>query len=159
MSGPSTTRLPVGSPRLLDARRRQLVAAGGLAFLALAIPSGCDDHIIGQGIPLTTTCTREPALDWENFGDGLVGHWCRGCHSVELREGQRAGAPPGVDFNSYEDVQLWADRISARAVESESMPPAGGLSDTERAQLGEWLRCDVLPSIGQVSGEAPEEGS
>ena len=95
-------------------------------------------------------------LDWDNFGDGLIGRHCRPCHGENVRVGQRGDAPIGVDFDTYEDIQTWATSIQQQAVDSESMPPAGGMLPVERDQLGEWLRCEILPSLGDVD---VQEGS
>src|SRR5688500_13357766 len=130
-----------------------------LAILALVVPTACDDHVIGHGAPIGASCMREPPLDWENFGDAIIGRHCRPCHGEEVRQGLRAEAPPNVNFDTYEDVQLWADRIQVRSVDSESMPPAGGMQPIERQQLGEWLRCEVFPSLGQFDAPPEEEGS
>jgi hypothetical protein len=151
MSGTSSETRP--------SRRRQPLAVGGLPFraalglFALLAPSACDDHLIGHGVPIGTSCLRDPPLDWENFGDGLVGRHCRPCHGENVRLGQRGDAPLGVDFDTYDDVVEWADAIYDQAVDSESMPPAGGMNPDERAQLGEWMRCEVLPSLGNVVQE------
>lgn len=134
------------------------LAAGSCVLLALSAPTGCDDHVIGQRAPISTSCLREPPLTWDNFGDGIIGRHCRPCHSSVVRAGQRAEAPPDVNFDTYEDVLLWADLIQARAVHSETMPPAGGMQPIERQQLGEWLRCEVLPALGQVDVQ-PEQGA
>ena len=101
-----------------------------------------------------TSCLRQPPLTYENFGDNLLDRHCNSCHSVYSREGQRGQAPLGVDFDTWDDVLEWADRIDARSVSSETMPPAGGMIPEERVLLGEWLRCEVYPALGQV-GVAP----
>src|SRR5687768_13617973 len=108
-------------PSASPAPRRPLLA-GVLALCALLFPSACDDHLIGFSAPITTNCNREPPLTYENFGQGFVDQFCRGCHGVNKRVGQRAGAPLGVDFDTFEDIVFWADRIEARAVDTEGMP-------------------------------------
>jgi cytochrome c5 len=124
-----------------------LLLAGPALLLATGI--SCDDHVIGHGVPITNTCLRDPPLTWENYGDYIIGRQCRPCHSVYSREGQRADAPEGVDFDSWDDVLEWVDRIQARSVDTETMPPAGGMLREERVLLGEWLRCEVYPALGQ----------
>lgn len=145
-----------------DARspwNRRTLAGGALVWAALLVPSGaCDDHVIGHGAPIGTACLRDPPLSWENFGDGIIGRHCRGCHSVYVREGQRGDAPLGVDFDSWEDVLTWADRIQARTVDDTTMPPAGGMVPTERLLIGEWMRCEVFPALGQVDLVGTGEG-
>ena len=129
--------------------------AGALWVALVAVPS-CDDHIVGEGIPFTTTCLRRPPLDYDNFGDGIIGRQCRPCHSALQREAQRGGAPEGVDFDNEQDVLDWASEIHVWAIELEAMPPAGGMLALERDLLGEWLRCDVLPRVGLIDAEPGE---
>ena len=120
-------------------------------LVALLASVGCGDEIVGQGVPLTNTCLREPPLDYDNTGDGLIGRHCRPCHSRYVREAFRAGAPMGMDFDDEQDVHDWAVLIEEQAIELQTMPPAGGMQAEERIQLDEYLRCDVFPSIARAS--------
>jgi uncharacterized membrane protein len=86
---------------------------------------------------------RDPALSWENFGEGFVTRYCTSCHGADVPEADRNDAPDGVDFDSLEDVVAWASRIEARAVDFADMPPGGGPGPEERHRLAEWLECDV----------------
>lgn len=87
----------------------------------------------------TADCT---ILTYENFGKGFMETWCRGCHTRNLDEADRQGAPVGVDFDFLEDVRLWNARILARATtEPPTMPIGGGNTPEERALLEEWLVC------------------
>ncbi len=127
-----------------------------LMVLTLGL-AACGDEIVGQGVPLTNTCLREPPLDYDNTGDGLIGRHCRPCHSAFVREAQRAGAPGDINFDDEEDVLEWADLIQLEAIELQTMPPAGGMLPGERDELEEYLRCDVFPSLGRSSVGRPEE--
>lgn len=110
----------------------------------------CDDHILGEGGPaVSLSCLRDPPLTYENFGDAILDRHCNSCHSIYSRVGQRGDAPLDVNFDTWEDVVAWADRIQARGVDDKNMPPAGGMVDQERVLLGEWLRCEVFPSLGE----------
>src|SRR5690348_8889382 len=111
---------------LLTPRRRQSLTVAGFVVFTIALPSACDDHLIGDAAPITTSCLREPPLDWENFGAGIIGRFCLGCHGINMREGQRMGAPPDINFDTYEDVVKWADGIKADTIDSDRMPPSGG---------------------------------
>jgi hypothetical protein len=81
---------------------------------------------------------------------------CNGCHSVLIPEAQRQGAPSGVDFNTYADVIEWHDRIIARGtlkvLDTPSMPPGGGPSESELAQALEWLECEVAKDKAALAG-------
>jgi hypothetical protein len=110
----------------------------------------CDDHLIGDAVPIGLGCTRDPPLTYDNFGKAILKRHCGACHSDFVREEQRGMAPLGIDFNKWEYVLEWADRIEVRAVEELTMPPTGTMTPIEREMLGEWMRCDVLPQIGEV---------
>ncbi len=87
-------------------------------------------------------CSDALAPTWDNFGEAFTLNWCQGCHSAGLGDGQRSGAPEGIDFNAHTDVLEWRDRIESRAAaETPSMPPTGGPSEAELALLRQWLVC------------------
>lgn len=120
----------------------------------------CDDHIIGHGVPIRNNCLRDPPLTYENFGKGMIGRHCLSCHSEYVRENLRGEAPLGIDFDTWDDVLEWSDRIVARSVDTDGMPPAATMLPLEREMLGEWMRCEVLPLQGEVDlgGGEEEEG-
>jgi hypothetical protein len=64
-----------------------------------------------------------------------------------------------VDFDTWEDVLFWGERILVRAIDEDTMPPAGGMVPEERIGLEEWLRCEVLPAIGQFETGPETEGT
>ena len=87
-------------------------------------------------------CPPDSALTAEDFGGPFVLTYCTGCHHVALAEGERAGAPLGVDFETLDKVRQHADRIWARSGDhNATMPPIGPAPADERARLGEWLAC------------------
>lgn len=45
-------------------------------------------------------CPEDSILTAENFGAPFMLTHCTGCHHVSLKEGERAGAPLGVDFET-----------------------------------------------------------
>jgi hypothetical protein len=122
------------------------------ALLALA---GCGADPKDTGGP-ADDCDRSPPLDWHNFGKGFVDKHCNGCHSVLYEGGRRQGAPVGVDFNTYEDVLSWRERIRARSttavLDTPTMPPGGGPSTEELARLEEWLSCEVAKDAAALGG-------
>jgi len=131
----------------------------GLFCFSVLAGASCDDHLIGAAAPIGLGCTRDPPLTYENFGKGILDRHCNGCHSDFMRAGQRGDAPLDVNLNKWEYVLQWADRIQVRAVDQLDMPPTGTMVPLERAQLGEWLRCDVLPQIGEVQLSTTGGGS
>lgn len=117
-----------------------------MRFVWLLWLSGC-----ASGGEDSSTCDREPALSYDNFGEGLLGRHCNGCHSSLLPASHREDAPVGVDFDTYADVLHWAERIEARSVGADAdMPPGGGPTDEEREMLGEWLACEVFLDAGRL---------
>jgi hypothetical protein len=60
-----------------------------------------------------------------------------------LPESERQGAPDGVDFDSHDDAQLWADRIRVRVLDSGDMPPVGDPNAGDLLALEEWLDCGL----------------
>jgi uncharacterized membrane protein len=93
-------------------------------------------------------------VDYENYGQGFMMTWCTPCHNSALEPGgsgendPRSGAPEGVDFNTNEGVQLWRDRIIARATGGgPTMPPGGGPTSEDLALLLEWLECGAPEHI------------
>ena len=117
--------------------------------LLLGCSGGADDSA-------AVDCDREPPLTFDNFGEAFLSKHCTGCHSV-LHEGNlREGAPLGVDLNTYADVLMWAERIDSRVLDTLDMPPGGGPSEDERAQLHEWLQCGVYPDEAALAEEESE---
>lgn len=115
-----------------------------LAWVALLLPLGCNSE--GGDSAEADPCERTPALSYDNFGHSLMDQQCAGCHSSLMPEGQRGGAPLGVDLDTYAGVLQWVERVEVRATGPEpTMPPGGGLSDEESAHLVEWLDCAVFP--------------
>ena len=98
-------------------------------------------------------CDRDPPLDYDSFGEGVMNKHCTGCHSSYLPDGQRYGAPLGVDLNTYQGVLTWAERIRDRTLDLETMPPGGGLSEQDLLMIDEWLRCDVARDLELLSAE------
>lgn len=92
--------------------------------------------------PTVATAECDPALDWASFGEGWFATWCTTCHSSSLEGELRGGAPPGIDFDRWEDVTALQDLVAASALgEEPRMPPGGGPTDAQRAALAAWLAC------------------
>ena len=129
--------------------------------VAAGFTTGCDDVVFNGREPSVNSCLRSPPLGWENFGEGHMDKHCNGCHSSLLdRVELRNGAPLGSDFDTYDGVLLWADRIHTRGVVQVSMPPGGGPSAQELTLFEEWLLCEVFPDAAEITNDTdppPEE--
>lgn len=125
-------------------------AERGLALLLLVAAPGCrDDAPPDEGSMETTEGDMESngaddRVTYDNFADGFIRNWCRGCHSSALTGDARSGAPEGVDLGSREEVERWGDRLLERATgPSPTMPPAGGPSPMERELLRQWVNAGM----------------
>ena len=72
---------------------------------------------------------------------GIVQQRCTSCHSATPSDEVFTVAPGGVMLDSLPEIRQWASRIKARTIDASDMPFMNktGMSDLERAQLGEWL--------------------
>jgi hypothetical protein len=111
-----------------------------LVFTACGGPEDTDP-LCDRGVPLT----------YESFGRGFLDTHCNGCHSSIIAPAQRNGAPTGIDFDTYEGVLQFSERLEVRVIAAavddddatNPMPPGGGPTAEELAMLHEWLSCDV----------------
>ncbi len=83
--------------------------------------------------------TEGPASFAEAYA--VVQQRCTVCHSAEPADRTSGPMPGGVAFDTPEQVLARADRIRARAVDTETMPPgnATNMTAAERRVLGRWL--------------------
>lgn len=94
-------------------------------------------------------CPEDSLLTTENFGGPFILTYCTGCHHSSLGAGERAGAPPDMNFDTLAEVRAHAPRIWARAADDNaSMPPIGAPAADERTRLGEWLACGAPSAAG-----------
>jgi uncharacterized membrane protein len=66
---------------------------------------------------------------------------CAVCHSADAADRTFGPAPGGVAFDTPAQIRARIDRIRARAVETQTMPPANKtfMTEEERALLGRWI--------------------
>ena len=87
-------------------------------------------------------CADAPTLTYDTFGNGFLATYCNGCHGAGVPD--RQGAPEAFVFDTREQVDMFADRILARAIPAEGvtpMPPAGGVTPDDLERLEIWLTC------------------
>lgn len=89
--------------------------------------------------PAPGACDDAPRVTWDEWGHGFLLTQCQGCHASTAPE--RYGATDGVFFDTVEDACTWAERIEARVLDDETMPPAGGLTQDEKLLLSTWIEC------------------
>jgi uncharacterized membrane protein len=119
---------------------------GAGALLLVAALAACAD-------PTADRCVHDPPLTYDDFGRRFLDTYCAGCHSSLHPAGTRLrqGAPAGVDFDTYRGLLEWADRVEARATgEAPTMPPGGGPTGQELANLAEWLGCAVADDVAAL---------
>ena len=90
-----------------------------------------------EGTQDTGVCS---VLTHQNFGAAFMVEHCQGCHSSYLLEGERAGAPTNISFDTEADVVQWVDLI-VREISTQRMPPMGGIAEAELQRSLEWLDC------------------
>lgn len=96
--------------------------------------------LLGCGDPESVDPSCETSmLRWENTG-GIVLGYCAPCHGQDVSDATRQSAPSSVNLDTYDGVYSHRERVHARVLEG-TMPPGGGLTDTDVALLDEWLRC------------------
>ncbi len=88
-------------------------------------------------------CKEGTSLDYDNFGESFFLSYCTSCHSSQLAEGERAGAPVTINLNSLSDIQIWRQKIlsTSGSPAGNTMPPVDHVPSEERVALREWLNC------------------
>ena len=129
-----------------------------LALLGALILSSCRPAEPGGFRPRIDACATGTHTSWENTGRPITLAWCVPCHSGALVPDERQGAPEEVNFDDYEAVVLWADRIRVRATEAMDMPPMGGVPQEDLDALAEWIDCSLPGGTAATSGfcDAPD---
>lgn len=111
-----------------------------MKWLSLLSLVACSDKAI-DSVPLdTSSCETLPVVNYANFGEGFITHYCQGCHASTAPD--RYDAPEAITFDDAAQIWALSDRILARAAaDPPTMPPAGGTSEDDRTKLIWWLTC------------------
>jgi hypothetical protein len=145
---PSTTNRESGNPAGTDTAHVEqtddsgLVATDDSAVGDDSEPPGTDDSAIpavddSADPDVSASCDW---MTWENVGQPYFKTWCTACHSSDLPEEKRQGAPMGCNLDTYADVVAWSPDIQAKLLAG-TMPPTGTPpQDLEHAVL-DWLEC------------------
>jgi len=104
-----------------------------IGLIALVALAAC-------GTDVDPTCTKS-TLTYETFGAPFMSDWCLGCHSAGVDAAMRQLAPIDVNFDTIAEVRTQSRSILETTSTMQTMPPAGGPSDSDRELLAEWLSC------------------
>jgi uncharacterized membrane protein len=77
-------------------------------------------------------------VHYNNFGEAFMVQNCLGCHHPESNN--RQGAPQDVVLDNLDNIVQYNERIQIR-IEEQTMPPQGGLSESNREMAILWLDC------------------
>lgn len=77
-------------------------------------------------------------VSYENGLKAILDANCISCHATGAQGADRSGAPNGVNFDTYSATVESADRADSQ-IQSGGMPPAGPLSDLEKAIFQAWI--------------------
>ncbi|NCG17573.1 MAG: hypothetical protein GWP91_00970, partial [Rhodobacterales bacterium] len=120
-----------------------------ITLVSLLVIVGCDQVSwlgakpiqVEPSVPTPDSC--EDAPQFATVAEPILVQWCVGCHTSQFEGSDRSGAPTGIDFDTYQGAFANAaaiDRV-AGGLDGSTMPPAGGITDEERALLREWVSC------------------
>jgi len=113
-----------------------------LAVLSTAFGPACDQGAVEPiMVEPPDWCAEAPVTTWNNFGQGFLVENCQPCHASTSVD--RHDAPESVTFDTPDEVADHRARILVKATgDAPDMPPAGGVSEEDRARLEAWLLCD-----------------
>jgi len=116
-------------------------------------PAGIGGTLGVAGIALAAILYQAPGAPSAGGGDwgepvtfaearNVINNHCLSCHSAWPTDKVLSLATGGVHFDYPKEIQQYAERIFARAVETKTMPFANmkEMSDEDRALLGRWIR-------------------
>lgn len=110
-----------------------------LAPLALisACSGGDDDDTTSPTPSVDCTTVTVPT-----FAEVSIWPKCTSCHASTLSGGDRAGAPPGIDYDVYASAKQYAE-LGMEEVEEGAMPLPGAPTATEEEKQSfyTWVQC------------------
>jgi hypothetical protein len=98
---------------------------------------GCDLPLDGPGCPSTGT-----TLSYQLFGRQFFSDHCSRCHSKDLPEGDRGGAPLDQNWDVYDSVVKYGPRIREDVLKG-LMPPDDWVPPEEAQLLLQWIGCGM----------------
>ncbi|MGI9284579.1 MAG: urate hydroxylase PuuD [Pseudomonadales bacterium] len=115
-------------------KRPSILIGAGIATAVLAfaiVPKTISQKPTGEAQAVPSIATVQ----------GILTERCASCHASETTDDVFTMAQGGVMLDSPEEMQQWAPRIKARAIDSEDMPFMNktGMTAEERQTLGAWI--------------------
>ena len=100
----------------------------------------------------SSSCRDGTTLTYENFGEAFMVSYCVNCHSSEVEDDDRLGAPENINLDSYENITTHRRSILKTAAQKRNptMPPSRHISLEERELLSEWLNCGAPGNKSQI---------
>lgn len=113
------------------------------ALLALAACSSSDEQGKPDSSPApSATCpSPENPPTYADLEQGIL-TICRECHSASVTGAARHNAPPGINFDTYEEFANGGDS-AAYVVRYGVMPPqdVAGPTEEQKQELYDWVLC------------------
>jgi uncharacterized membrane protein len=111
-----------------------LIAAGVLAWVIMPV----DRTAAGTASSGAVSASQATAI---------LKQRCASCHSASPTDDVFKVAPAGVVLESLADMQQWAQRIKARAVDASDMPFLNktAMTEEERILVGQWIAQGAKP--------------
>ena len=110
-------------------------------FLVFTLLPACSPDAADAGAPTCDTAAAALSVTWDNWAEGFFVSYCQACHASDTPNAN--GAPAGVHFDTVAEARALAERIRARVLDDQTMPPAGGVLADDLRLLDAWLACDV----------------
>lgn len=115
----------------------------GLIVSACSAPAESPNNTPSPDVSTSPVASSEPALSVVSFADiaPIVEERCAACHAENpsiARFGKPAG---GLALETPEQIKAQANRIKARAVQTQGMPVSNltNMTTAERELLGRWI--------------------
>ena len=130
-------------PHSYEEKMIRLSSIGVCFILIVAATSGCGDKIDPLSAP--------PGGGNGGGDDGptyvqdirsILDQNCLPCHSTSKAGSQRNGAPPTINFETYELAVANIERANAR-IQAGTMPPTSGLEPENRTTVLDWLAAGI----------------
>ncbi len=106
-----------------------------LALWSLSAACGEKQDPYSRSIPLDS---GTGVVTYTAFIEPILSQYCVSCHASTVEGAARAGAPVGVDFDSYQAASANAESANSY-IQAGAMPPSAPLSDEDKALVQAWL--------------------